>query len=138
MELIETEKLITDTWGKSGKDVTAYKRSFRILEEKLKFYMNYNIPELYARDYIGCGGIASFQLYDPEFIVERTREFDSHELPAILIGISQYYYHYYSLFLDVYFTMLKSTLLVDEVHTSLAGINEFINRDVYTNSDEEE
>ena len=135
MELAEVELLITNVWGKSGKDVTRYKRSFRILEEKLKFYMNYNIPELYARDYINSGGLASFELYNPEFVIEYTREFDSYKLPAILIGRSHYYYHYYNLYLDVYFSVLNTTFLVDGVHMSLSALNDFVTKDTYFEED---
>ena len=129
MELQEVERLIEERWGKSGKTTNRLIRSFRIFEEKLKFHMNYSLPGLYVRDYINIGGISTIELYDPEFIIEHSKEEDSYELPSIMIGRSHYYYHYYNLVLDVYFTIDNTTSSVESVHTSLSDIEDFISED---------
>ena len=142
MFISDIDTFIEDYWDGFSRLKPKFLKSFKILEEQLGFYLDSPIPEKYVKDYIRCGGIDPYiDLYDPEFVWEETKGVFLYKEPAILIGESNSYYHFFSLSYDFYFTVLKDLHSIKALHLNLRVMSDYVSpNDDFTDdfTDEEE
>ena len=127
MQLIEVEKFINKVWETDKPYQKILLRSFKAFEQDMNFYLNKNIPELYAKDYIENGNFNNhMKLYPPEFVWGRTSKLPMYQKPAIVIGESHYFRHFYGFDTNCYITVDKVTSFVEVLHKNLEAVIDYV------------